>query len=446
MAKPQIVSPTAVPELVLEPASLHASASDCDGTHLSTRFACIRNDTERLCARLDPEDCVAQSMPDTSPAKWHLAHTTWFFEAFVLNEYIPEYTAFDPAFGYLFNSYYNGIGERHPRAARGHLTRPTLREVHAYRTHVDTRLLAFIGDDGDKANTELERVIEIGLQHEQQHQELILTDIKHLFAQNLMLPVYRASLPSSTGSAETLGWVPVPQGLHTIGHGDDGFSYDNERPEHRVFVEGSQIADRLISNGEYRDFIADGGYRRPDFWLDAGWATVQREDWQAPLYWRGGPDGYSEFTLAGERDLFSAEPVSHVSLIEADAFARWAGARLPTEAEWEVACGTRAVEGNFVESERMHPAAAKAHRGAPLRQLFGDLWEWTSSSYAAYPGYRPDAGTLGEYNGKFMCDQWVLRGGSCASSKSHLRSTYRNFFHAPDRWQFTGIRLAKESA
>ena len=293
---------------------------------------------------------------------------------------------------------------------------------------------------------ELKRVVNIGLHHEQQHQELILTDIKHLFAQSALLPSYRPSLPIASGSADELGWTDVPEGVHTIGCGGDGFSYDNERPTHRVFLEHSHIADRLISNGEYRTFIADGGYCRPELWLDLGWSTVQREGWTEPLYWHGGPDGYTEFTLAGERELCDAEPVAHVSYFEADAFARWAGARLPSEAEWEIACGSRPVKGNFVDSARLHPAIARDRNGTGARQLFGDLWEWTCSGYSAYPGYRPDTGTLGEYNGKFMCDQFVLRGGSCASSQSHLRSTYRNFFYAPDRWQFTGIRLAKEFA
>jgi ergothioneine biosynthesis protein EgtB len=414
---------------------------------LATRFRSIRNYTENLCASLDPEDCVAQSMPDTSPTKWHLAHTTWFFETFVLKEHASGYTPFHAGFGFLFNSYYNGAGERHTRSERGVLTRPTLKEILAYRAHVDEHMDVLVGggsadETGDAR--EIQRVTEIGLQHEQQHQELILTDIKHLFAQNALLPAYRPPLSISSRSADELGWIQVPEGVHTIGYAGDGFFFDNERPTHRVFVEPCLIADRLISNGEYREFIADGGYRRPELWLDLGWATVQREGWQRPLYWLGDPDGYSEFTLAGERQLCDAEPVSHLSYVEADAFARWAGARLPSEAEWEVACGSRPVEGNFVDSARLHPAMAGDHKEAGPQQLFGDLWEWTCSSYSAYPGYRPDTGTLGEYNGKFMCDQFVLRGGSCASSQSHLRSSYRNFFYAPDRWQFSGIRLAKE--
>jgi ergothioneine biosynthesis protein EgtB len=432
------------------PARAGVSDPELEPSSFAARFQRIRDYTESLCASLDPEDCVAQSMADTSPTKWHLAHTTWFFETFVLTEYVSGYTPYHPEFGFLFNSYYNGAGERHTRSERGVLTRPTLKEILAYRVHVDEFMNGLVGSDRTDSTgnnhlaLEIQRATLIGLQHEQQHQELILTDIKHLFAQNALLPAYRPSLSITIGSADELGWVDITEGVHTIGYANDGFCYDNEQPAHRVFIQNCRIADRLISNGEYREFVADDGYRKPELWLDLGWATIQREGWQQPLYWRGGPGGYSEFTLAGERELCDAEPVSHVSYIEADAFARWAGARLPTEAEWEIVCGSRPVEGNFVDSARLHPAIAGERNEAGPRQLFGDLWEWMSSSYSAYPGYRPDAGTLGEYNGKFMCDQFVLRGGSCASSQSHLRSSYRNFFYAPDRWQFTGIRLAKE--
>lgn len=420
------------------------------------RFADVRQRTHALCAPLSPEDCAAQSMPDASPTKWHLAHTTWFFETFVLKEHLRSHTPYHPSFGFLFNSYYNGEGERHARPARGVLTRPTFEEVLAYRAHVDEKMLELLDTHDASTRDEILRVVEIGLHHEQQHQELILTDLKHLFAQNALLPAYRPSLSPSRSSVDSLDWISIEEGVRSIGHADHGFSFDNERPAHRVFLEGARIADRLVTNGEYRDFVADGGYRRPELWLDVGWARVQSEGWEKPIYWRNGPGDFSEFTLAGERELCDAEPVSHVSFIEADAFARWAGARLPTETEWEVACGSRPVQGNFVESGRLHPRVATddervsstspPDRTDGMRQLFGDLWEWTSSSYSAYPGYRPDTGSLGEYNGKFMCDQHVLRGGSCASPRSHLRSTYRNFFHAPDRWQFSGIRLAKEPA
>jgi ergothioneine biosynthesis protein EgtB len=419
----------------------------------SGEYVEVRRLTETLCANLDPEDCNAQSMPDASPAKWHLAHTTWFFETFVLQVHVPAYKIFHPEFGFLFNSYYNGAGERHPRPQRGLLTRPNLVEVLAYRAYVDDHMHKLLRScptadyserSGNSEALEIARVSEIGLHHEQQHQELMLTDVKHLFAQNPLLPAYRPILPATKGSADSLGWIDIAEGVHSIGAGNTGFSFDNERPAHRVFIEPCQIADRLISNGEYRDFIEDGGYQRSDLWLDKGWTTLQREGWAAPLYWRGDADNFREFTLAGERELCDAEPVSHISFLEADAFARWAGARLPTEAEWEVACGSRLVEGNFSDDERYHPARAGMKRPGEARQLFGDLWEWTRSSYDPYPGYQPDSGTLGEYNGKFMCEQFVLRGGSCASARSHLRSSYRNFFRAPDRWQFTGIRIAKD--
>jgi ergothioneine biosynthesis protein EgtB len=428
-------------------------------------YEAVRLVTETLCANLDPEDCLAQSMADTSPTKWHMAHTTWFFETFVLRPHAPNYKSFHPKFGFLFNSYYNGIGERHARPHRGLLTRPSLRTVLEYRAYVDDHMMALLRNDSCDLAREVSRVTEIGLHHEQQHQELILTDIKHLFSKNPLLPTYRVPLPTradSAGSIEGLGWVTVPEGVHRIGHGDPSFSFDNERPEHRVFIEPSQLGDRLVTNREYRAFIADRGYERSDLWLDQGWLAVQQDGWRTPLYWRGDADGYSEFTLSGERDLEDSEPVSHVSFFEADAYARWAGARLPTEAEWEVTCQGRIVEGNFAESGRFHPEAATIDpfdstaganganagrnetRSGEARQLFGDLWEWTRSSYDPYPGYRPDTGTLGEYNGKFMCNQFVLRGGSCASARAHLRASYRNFFHAPDRWQFTGIRIAKE--
>jgi ergothioneine biosynthesis protein EgtB len=330
------------------------------------------------------------------------------------------------------------------------LTRPALREVLAYRAAVDDAVAALLDQSAHPKRDDVQRVIEIGLHHEQQHQELILTDLKHLFAQNALLPAYREPLPPTPGSAGPLTWVRFDAGVREIGHSGDGFCFDNELPRHRVFLEAFALADRLVTNGELREFVEDGGYERPELWLDRGWATLQREGWEHPFYWRRSKEGFTEFTLAGERELCDAEPVCHLSFIEADAFARWAGARLPTEAEWEIACAELAVAGHFVESGRRHPAAAPASEAsaqthtAKLRQAFGDVWEWTRSSYAPYPGYRAEAGTLGEYNGKFMCDQMVLRGGSCASPQSHLRASYRNFFYPPDRWQVSGLRLAKE--
>ena len=445
MANPHPASPSAgEPSSSASPDTEPPATTAARAGGLGERFTRVREWTEALCAALDPEDCVAQSMSDTSPTKWHLAHTTWFFETFVLAPHAPDHEPFHPTYGYLFNSYYNGAGDRHARPARGLLTRPSLEEVFAYRARVDEQVQALLHDARSASADEVRRVVEIGLHHEQQHQELILTDLKHLFAQNALAPAYRPPLDGTQATPESLGWHRVAEGVYRLGHDGDGFAFDNELPAHRVYLESFELADRLVTNAEYRDFVEDGGYRRPDLWLDVGWATVQREGWTAPIYWRGGPGDWREFTLAGERELCRAEPVSHVSFIEAAAFARWAGARLPTEAEWEVACGARPVQGNFVESGRLHPQIADKADADGLRQLFGDCWEWTRSSYAPYPGYRPAEGTLGEYNGKFMCDQLVLRGGSCASAASHLRASYRNFFYAPDRWQFSGIRLAKE--
>jgi ergothioneine biosynthesis protein EgtB len=413
---------------------------------LLQRFGEVRAASERLCASLDPEDLVAQSMPDCSPLKWHLAHTTWFFEAMVLAPFAPPgepYTPFHPRFGFLFNSYYNAIGERHQRPQRGVLTRPYAREVAAYRRAVDEAVQRLLEREALPRRDEALRIVELGLQHEQQHQELMLTDLKHLFSLNALEPAYRPPLEVSPNAPPSQGWIDFDAGVCEIGHAGAGFAFDNEMPRHRVFVEAFSLADRLVTNADYRAFVDDGGYRDPARWLDAGWAVVQREAWERPLYWRETPDGLAEFTLAGLRELTPAEPVCHLSYVEADAFARWAGARLPSEAEWECAAAGLAVEGNFVGTGWLHPAPAHSEAGR-LAQMFGDVWEWTSSAYSPYPGYRPEVGALGEYNGKFMCDQLVLRGGSCASSQDHLRATYRNFFRSPDRWQFSGLRLARD--
>lgn len=412
---------------------------------LGRRFRAIRNVTSRLCDTLSAEDCAGQSMPDASPAKWHLAHTSWFFETFVCQPEVDDYRPFHPRFEYLFNSYYNAVGEQYARPHRGLLTRPSFEEVLAYRAHVETVVTGLLEDPGRLDDARLD-VIELGLHHEQQHQELLLTDVKHLLSHNPLAPVYRPAKEPANVAIQSLVWHAHRGGLVEIGHEGPGFCFDNEGPRHRVHLEPFQLASRPIRNGEYLAFMEDGGYRRPELWLSEGWATVQEAGWRAPLYWRGSDAGWSQFTLSGLRPVRAEEPVCHVSLFEADAFARWAGCRLPTEAEWEVAARAAPVEGNLLESGRFHPEVApKAAAGAGPMQLFGDVWEWTASAYSAYPGYRPAAGALGEYNGKFMSSQVVLKGGSCVSPRSHLRASYRNFFPPDARWQFSGIRLARDA-
>lgn len=411
---------------------------------LVSRYTAIRRFSEALCADLGDEDLVAQSMPDASPLKWHLAHTTWFFEKVVLEHIDPDYEPVDPAYAYLFNSYYNALGDRHARPLRGVLTRPTVPQVREYRDSVDASVLRLLDRFQDAERVELVGLLEIGLNHEQQHQELMLADVKHLFSLNAMLPRYRDPLPEETAAPRALGWVEVQEGVYSIGSDSGSFAFDNEKPRHRVFIEPFALADRLVTNAEYLEFVEDGGYLKPELWLEVGWSTVQQPGWESPVYWHRRDGGWVEFTLGGERELVPCEPVSHVSYLEADAFARWAGARLPTEAEWEVAAAPLPVEGNFVSSGRFHPSAAPRPGGSGLRQMFGDLWEWTSSAYSPYPGFRPEPGILTEYNGKFMCNQLVLRGGSCVTSRDHVRPSYRNFFYPPDRWQFSGIRLAKD--
>jgi ergothioneine biosynthesis protein EgtB len=403
-----------------------------------------------LAAPLSAEDCGAQSMPDASPVKWHLAHTTWFFETFVLERAEPGFKPFNAAFRVLFNSYYNAVGDKHPRPQRGLLTRPSFDEVLTYRARVDAALGLLLARNPAPA---LRDLIELGLQHEQQHQELILTDVKHLLAGNPLRPTYEANWPLMTIAARTPAWLPVQGGLHEIGHAGDDFAFDNETPRHRVHFDDCEIAAYPVTNGEYLEFIADGGYRRPELWLSLGWDCVNAQGWQAPLYWekRGEQrDGaWFAFTLHGPAPLDARTPVTHISYFEADAYARWAGARLPTEFEWEALAAQHidTIEaGNFVETGMLHPVAARVPRAtnAPA-QLFGDVWEWTSSSYAPYPGFKTAAGAVGEYNGKFMCNQYVLRGGSCATPRSHMRATYRNFFPPDARWQFSGIRLARDA-
>jgi ergothioneine biosynthesis protein EgtB len=403
------------------------------GAALAERYRSVRAHSLQLSAPLSAEDQQVQSMPDVSPTKWHLAHTTWFFETFLLKPRLAGYRVFDEAYDFLFNSYYEAVGPRHARAERGLITRPSVEEVRAYRAHVDeamARLLA--GGDPDVA-----RLTELGLNHEQQHQELLLMDIKHVLSCNPLQPAY-APAREGSGDATSLGWTHFGEGLYEIGHDGHGFAFDNEGPRHRVFVEAFRLADRLVTAGEYLSFIEDGGYRRPELWLSDGWATVKAQDWTAPLYWDEG-DGWRVFTLHGAQPLQPAEPVCNLSHYEADAYARWAGKRLPTEAEWEVAAASVPVAD---PTQALHPRAAS---GPGLRQMTGELWQWTASAYLPYPRYRPDAGALGEYNGKFMSGQMVLRGSACITPAGHARTSYRNFFPPAARWAFSGLRLADDA-
>jgi ergothioneine biosynthesis protein EgtB len=427
-------------------------------TPLAQRYAGVRRHSLALAEPLSDEDCGAQSMPDASPIKWHLAHTTWFFETFILESMERGFAPFHPAFRVLFNSYYNGIGEKHPRAQRGLLTRPSMVQVRAYRANVDQRIVKLLDGELEAAQRgQLEMLVALGLQHEQQHQELMLTDVKHLLAQSELLPAYvDERLPGAAGpaTAPPLAWLSFDGGLTDIGHTGEGFSFDNELPRHRAYVAPFALASRLVTNAEYLAFMHAGGYFDASLWLAEGWDWVRTQNLNAPIYWRQDDKGqWQEFTLYGAQPLDLQRPVTHLSLFEAAAYAQWAGARLPTEAEWEFAA-TQGGRGGpaAVETGHLHPAAARqdgggGQGGAPqLQQMFGQCWQWTSSSYAPYPGFQAAAGALGEYNGKFMLNQYVLRGSSCATPDGHARASYRNFFPAGARWQFTGIRLARQAS
>lgn len=415
--------------------STHVDAST--PTDLTARYGQVRGLTETLAGPLSAEDQTIQSAPEISPTKWHRGHTTWFFETFLLQPHVPGYEPFHPRFGYLFNSYYEALGARHRRPQRGLISRPGCDEVAAYRAHVDAAMRRLLSTH---RTDEVAALVELGLQHEQQHQELVLMDIKHVLSHNPLHPAY-ADLPSPTATAATRdpSWVDHPGGLTEIGHSGPGFAYDNEGPRHTVWLAPFALATRSVTNGDWQTFIADGGYQRPELWLSDGWATVQEQQWHAPLYWSAQAD--EMFTLAGPRPIEPAEPVCHISYYEADAFATWAGARLPTEAEWEATAATLPVEGAFLDRSVLHPRPAQ-HDGA-LGQMFGDVWEWTASAYLPYPGYRPPAGAIGEYNGKFMVNQHVLRGGCCLTPPGHVRATYRNFFPPHARWMAGGLRLAR---
>lgn len=424
---------------------------------LSERYRTIRQQSEVVCASLRVDDFNLQAMPETSPPKWHLAHTTWFLESFVLAACLDNYTPFNVQFATLFNSYYTGIGVvAFPRPQRGLLTRPTNAEIFTYRAAIDRKITALL-NSSHHSYPKIAQRVELALQHEQQHQELLLTDIKYGFSMNPLCPAFcERPIPSSkapillVSDATKLRWVEFDRRLCEVGAAahDDTFRFDNEEPRHQVLVHPFALADRLVTNAEYLEFVNDNGYARPELWLSDGWRQVEQNGWQAPLYWRRRDHSWSIFTLHGEVPLAGNEPVCHVSYYEADAYARWAGARLPTEFEWESVACTHGCDGHFIDDGILHPRAAgcvqnPAGAENSVRQLFGDVWEWTASAYAPYPGYTPPHGAIGEYNGKFMCNQMVLRGGSCVSARNHLRASYRNFFYPQDRWQFSGIRLAR---
>ncbi len=419
-------------------------ATEAFPTSPAARFDAVRATTLQLAAPLSAEDCALQSMPDASPVKWHLAHTTWFFETFLLERYVRGYQRFHPHFRVLFNSYYNAIGDRHPRPERGLLSRPSLDDVRAYRAHVEHHLAPLFTRAEEEP--ELAALLELGVQHEQQHQELILTDVKHLLSRNPLQPSYLERWPLTPIKPQKARWIAYAGGLVEVGHAGTGFSFDNELPRHEVFLIPFELASRPVTHGDFLAFVDDAGYRRPELWLSLGWDTVQTQRWSAPLYWEQHDGRWTTFTLRGRVEIDPATPMTHLSYFEADAYARWAGARLPTEFEWEAAAAGCAIDGNFQESGMLHPLAPRGDPppGTPA-QLYGDVWEWTRSSYAPYPGYVPAAGAVGEYNGKFMCNQYVLRGGSCATPRTHIRATYRNFFPPDARWQFSGLRLARDA-
>jgi ergothioneine biosynthesis protein EgtB len=406
-------------------------------TELASRYRQVRETTETLAAPLSAEDQTVQSMPDVSPTKWHRAHTSWFFETFLLEPGLAVYRPFHPAYAYLFNSYYEGVGARYPRPRRGVVSRPGVGEVAKYRAHVDAAMEQLLSKP---TTAEVTGLIELGVHHEQQHQELLLMDIKHVLSCNPLQPTYTTVKMDPPRAAPAMSWIDHPGGLVEIGHGGEGFGFDNEFPRHRTHLEPFALANRTVTCGEWIEFIADGGYQRADLWLSDGWATSQSEGWDSPLYWFKVVDDWWLFTLGGPQLVDPAEPVCHLSYYEADAFARWAGGRLPTEAEWETVAATKAPVGNFLDRGAFHP------RPAPEGgSLFGDVWQWTSSSYSPYPGFRPAPGAVGEYNGKFMVNQYVLRGGCCVTPPDHIRTTYRNFFAPSARWPFTGLRLARDA-
>ena len=415
-------------------------------TELLNYFVSVRAKTLELCSPLETEDFGVQPMADASPPKWHLAHTTWFFEAFLLKVYKKNFQPFHETFGYLFNSYYIRVGHPFPRSDRGNLSRPTVKEVMQYRTETESKVIDLITDlerFDQKSQQEILSVLRVGIEHEQQHQELLITDLKYNFGNNPLYPAYRADkLEHLIGDPLEQDYQYHEGGLFELGAGDDGFAFDNERPKHRIYIEPFFISNKTVTNREFLQFIEDDGYRRHEFWLSEGWALLQQKRLGShPLYWRNIEGAWFEYRLDGLSPIALEMPVTHISAYEAMAFANWSQARLPTEAEWEFASEKQSIEGNFLESGFFHPQPQSAGEA----QLFGNTWEWTSSAYSQYPGFRPLEGALGEYNGKFMSSQLVLRGGSCLTPERHIRRTYRNFFYPPDQWQFTGLRLAKNT-
>jgi ergothioneine biosynthesis protein EgtB len=413
-----------------------------DDVSLASRYLTVREETLRLAAPLSEADLTIQAAEFASPGKWHLAHTTWFFEEFFLTQ-LPRPWQRTNGFDYLFNSYYEAVGERHPRGQRGLITRPTLAEVLDYRQRVDRAVLQACEDGFETA---LHAIVEVGLHHEQQHQELFLTDMLYHFAQNPLQPAYQSALPSlQTVAAIPSRMVPFEEGLYDIGHQGEGFGFDNEFPRHKVYLQPFRMSSHLVTNADWMAFMEDGGYENPLLWLSDGWSQVQREEWRMPLYWQEtASGGFSAMTLSGLRPVVPAAPVTHISYFEADAYARWAGKRLPLEAEWEVAAVQQPIAGHFADRRRYQPQPLAGSEEEPLFQLYGDVWEWTASPYQGYPRFKVSEGAVGEYNGKFMNNQYVLRGGSCVTPAGHIRATYRNFFYPHQRWQFTGLRLADD--
>ena len=408
---------------------------------LAERLAQTRSWSNRIAAPLSDEDQTPQSMEDASPAKWHLAHTTWFFEELILKPYVPDYREFDPRFAYCFNSYYETLGDRHPRPQRGLLTRPTCEEVRAYRQHADTAMARAF--ETQELPDEALDLVELGINHEQQHQELLLTDILSLFAAQPLRPAYREDIDTRRGETPALEWLRFEGGIRQVGHDGDGFAYDNEGPRHDQLIHPFKLANRPVTNGEWLEFMADGGYDTATLWLSDGWAAVNAQGWRAPGYWEQRDGQWHQMGLGGLLPVDPARPVCHISYYEAQAFALWAGKRLSSEFEWEVAAASLPARGNTAGAQLLRPAPAGAPDGT-LQQMFGDVWEWTASAYSAYPGFSTAPGAVGEYNGKFMCGQYVLRGGSIATPDGHLRATYRNFFYPHQRWQFMGLRLAAD--